>query len=355
MKFLRYYYYKYFFFYDPTSSWFVHSLKALLATIIASLLAWVEHKLLGIWIVLPTLLFMLMVDVDQSYKKRFFSIITMSAVSFLFVLVLMLTVKWEWLNLTVYLLFAFVGCYLANVHSSLIKTILLTLVFGLLQLRFQSSVQLLPLVALNFLMSLCLVLFFSLVILPNTLATQVKHNIAVSLRNIVRYYIFILRDAAVGNHDVDNRELLQRHAIQQSNNLQAKVILCDKNKKINLIVAKTLQQLLHYAINVEASITRLSTRAYFGGPLQELDACANTTRLVVLDALNGNLAQSDLLQQKYSQLLTAIENQQKAINSNATFIQHDYQHWFNVAKCICRFNETYLQLVDAWQGVNNAN
>lgn len=347
MAYLRYYYLRYLFSYDPSKTWLLHSIKTMLVSALAITIAMIEMSIHAVWIILPCFLIMLLLNVQLPFRQRIYQLITMWAICFGVVLLMMLAHHHEWLRVILFLVIALVACFSANYGPDKIKLGVLASIFALLAMRFQVNGDDIKIISVNYCLGFVILLITNTLIFPNKLPSQIRSSLLASFRILGQYYYFLLSDATVGNHDTFRRSELQQQTLLVLESLKKITQAYQKVNPSTQYVAMTmaLQQLIYLAIGVEAAISRLTVRAYFNGPLSELQNYGTLYRKIFIAARQRDYSVLQHLPEAQKKLLSTISAQKENLNGRLSTLSHDYQQWFQVAFCIESFNHQLEQYV----------
>lgn len=340
MDYIRYYYIRYLFSYDPSKTWLYHSIKTMLVTVLAIIIAMTEMTINSVWIILPSFLVMLLLNVHLSFRQRMRQVVLMWLACVLAVLLMMVAHPHEWLRVVVFLAIALAASFSINKGPDVLKIGVLATILALLAMRFQVSFASVKIVGFNFSLSLILLLVTNYFIFPNKLPSQIRSSLIAGFRILGQYYCFLLSDATVGNHDSLRRSQLQQQALAVLEYLKKITEAYQKVQPKSQFVAttKALQKLIYLAVGVEAAISRLTVRAYFNGPLSELQQYSGAYRSLFIAARKKNYTALEILSGEQEILLTSIANQNKNLQGQLSALSHDYQQWYQVAFCMARFN-----------------
>lgn len=352
MKYLRFYYYKYLYDFDPVHSWFYHCIKVIVAAICAMTLTLYEHQNIAVWIIIPTVLMSLMVDVESSLKSRAITMLNMWWLSLACVSLIMLMVDIPWLRIVTFLLLALGLTTLANFKPRWMKTVVLSLLFMLIELRFKFGTAALPMTLLNFAISLVITSTFVLLIFPNRLLNQCQKLEQVTYEMVVRYYIFSLENIAVGQYSVKRWYELQCKA---HNALIAYEEVIDnyakqKNADAQYQRFHQLQQMFENMMKLHNLAQSLTVKAYFSGPLKALADYGVMVRTTGRHFLKHEQASTTELEQAMLALKRDIAEKSETLKANISTVSHDFKYWNLVYYTIESINSSLLLFLRKRQG-----
>lgn len=351
MDYLKYYYIRYLFSYDPSKTWLYHSIKSMFVTVLAICIAMIEMTIHSVWIILPCFLVMLMLNVQLPFRQRMRQVVLMWLACVVPVLIMLLANQHESIRIVIFLAIALAASFAVSKAPDVLKIGILATIFALLGMRFQVSFVNIKIISVNFSLSLLLLFVTNYFIFPNKLPSQIRSSLTAGFRMLGQYYGFLLSDAAVGNHDSLRRSQLQQQAVAVLEYLKKITAAYQQVHPKSPFVAttKTLQQLIYNAVSVEAAISRLTVRAYFNGPLSELQHYNDVYRTLFISARKKDYTAIKHLAGEHKKLLLAISSQNKNLQGRVSSLSHDYQQWYQVAFCMGRFDVELQHYIDILQ------
>ncbi len=338
LQLLRYYYLKYLFPYDPLDSWLRHSLKACLACVIAGAISLYLMNPMAVWIFVPVLVFMFIIDVDQPLKKRIILLIGVALASVLGAVIMALCAFSLGLQYSVFLVIVFVGAYASHYGVDQTKIGLMGILFAML--GFANHLQLAQIPQLLAFSFLGLTICFSVLVFiwPQPLHKQIMRNLDVGIFILTRYICLVLSDVVRGSEDGMERSAREKQLL----NLQIQVNVLARLEQEDTTFLPSLKQfnvLIQKAILVENSLQGLTERVLLVGPLPRLQ--------IILDLLKPLLLH--LRKQTTKPInITELENQIKLFSEEASraqeqarkylpLIPRDYLQWSVISYVLDQF------------------
>lgn len=346
MKYLRIYYYQFLFAYDPYKNRLKHSVKTVIAVLLALGVVLYERQLAAVWVVIPTLFCMMKSEVEIALRQRVTDLCVKWFIAFVVTLVMMLLNQHVWQMIGFFILLSLFGSYLSNFSQMVKQSVIITLLTALLAIRFHLGLADISLVAINYGLSLLILLVVTLVIWPNRLATQLTNAVPITMRSILHYYAVVINDAIMGNTSRHHQNKKLQIAMKLVNKIETiEQQFCDvfKNTRYQQTVI-LLRQCLYDVVSVEASLAHLTSRANMMGPYQTLQQYTNQLRVLYLNETIFTISDIQPLQKTTEQLQNDIVHTQEQIRESVSALKHDYQHWRQVAYFIDKFNQSLFQI-----------
>ena len=344
MKFFRFYYYTYLFRFDPSNTWFRHSIKILLATLLATIIAFFHLQMLDIWLILTTFLIMLMANVSLPLKARIKMLVQQWFIALVCVMLMLLLAKWLWLKTLAFLMIVFFSTLLIAYKPSKTPLAMIAIIFALLAMVKATDLSTLPTIVVYFIYVLGICLLITIFIWPERLAKQIENNTKTGVILLGRYLCYVIGDAALGNQIQHERNSLQKAMLNNENIVATLIKSYDASKQKTPLspLSCHFKQLCYAAIALESSMQNLASRAYLRGPMRELQSYMLVYRQFFLKAPANRESIFSQLAHEQEKLDQAIAVQQALILKTTPHIYLDFSHWNQVAFYFSHLN----QLID---------
>jgi uncharacterized membrane protein YccC len=346
---------RYFFPFDPTGAWFIHSLKSLLACLIAAGIAIYEYNSASLWIFFPTTVFVLTADINRSLLERMKFLLLLAATSVIVVVIMAFLFPWLYIKTAVFLFIAAVFCYIANKNESAATFSYAVIAFACIGYVFPSHKAHFEEEVLNFVLSISIALGVTFFIFPQRLDAQLKKQFHVTTQLLGRYVIFVLADSMRGNTDLKNRDeslqrLLDLHKRSQDIYEKINTEKVDEKKKKNIEkMLEILRKNIYLATSIENAIFMLPEQALFRGPFAELYRLFRTLQKAFENIRTHQYDQFD--QQTFEHDIKKIEvkfdDQLSISKETSVYVYWDYRQWRQMLFVLKQFASSLKTLNDA--------
>ncbi len=346
MKFFQFYYYTYLFRFDPSNTWFRHSIKILLATLLATIVAFFHLQLLDIWFILTTFLIMLMANVSLPLKTRIKMLIQQWFIALVCVMLMLLLAKWWWIKTLTFLVIVFFSTLLIAYKPNKTPLAMIAIIFALLAMVKATDLSTLPTIVVYFIYVLAICLLVTFFIWPERLAKQIENNTQTGIILLGRYLCYVIGDAALGNQIQRERSLLQQSMLNSEKILADLIRSYHASEQTTQLsaVSSNFKQLCYAAIALESSIQNLASRAYLRGPMRELQSYMLVYKQFFLHAPANRESLFIQLAREQKNLEQAITVQQALIFRTTPHIYLDFSHWNQVAFYFAHLNQLIERL-----------
>ena len=272
-SYLRFLYYRYFFYNDPTKAWLKHSLKVVIATLLALLIALYKPSVLGIWLVFPTMLMMMLVDIGLVLHKRLVLIFLQGILAIIAIVVISCSLVWSHNGTYLILsLLVFIALYTGEKKPIYMRSSTLFIIFLLLALAKPMPVNYLGLASLYLLLSIIVSLVVMLLLWPLPLKQQITQSVTATTSILGRYIFVSLNDAIRGNYSINIRYMIQEKLLLSLIGLIKLEKTYQKIKPnpglVNAVNA--LNVAINQAISLENTLNNLPKQSFLCAPLTEL-------------------------------------------------------------------------------------
>ena len=350
-SYFYYLYYRYLFYYDPTHAWFKQSLKVVIASVMAGAVTLYHPTSFVIWLVLPTVFFMLMVDITQTLRKRLLFItlqwllasIALSGVSYL------LTVSWV-AACGFFLFMAFIALFIANQKPLYLRSCTAFLIYLLVALA--KPIEFFSVDVAWFYLSIAFLisLIVTVSIWPLLLKDQIQHTLVATELILGRFIVVSINDAIRGNYSVVIRQMVREKLLLMQTSLEG-LNANYQAQQVNAVLEQQLEQqlyllkdLIYKAIALENTFNNLPRQSFLFAPLDSIQQVAIQIKqlFTVLPMERATVLMTT--RQAIQDLKTTWEQQKKLIKeSNAPSIQNLLQ-WSQVTYLLDRL----LCGLEAW-------
>ena len=264
----------------------------------------------------------------------------------------MLLVPYYWPKIAVFLVIASIGCYAPHWGSDKTNIGLLGIVCAIFAMAIPLGYHDIPHVSVNFLSAFCICVAISFVVLPDHIATQLRRYLKTQVRLLDHYIGFVLLDASLGNQQYQRHSILQE-LLFDSNAIFLRLARLP-HKQLDVVnFAKASEDIIYLAVAVENALNNLSARAYFDGPLLELQHYKSAYhRIFTAFITDTSLDAKALLLPAQNELNQVVAQQLAVIAQQSPTHLHDYQQWEIVAFTLRNFDAALQQWIALypWHG-----
>jgi hypothetical protein len=328
-KFFHYYYYRYVFNTDPASTWFIHSLKIIMACGLAGVIGLYEKNLAALWLIQPTLLLMLAVNMTQPLKARLQDMIILWLFAFSAVMLLSWSSSIVWLQNVLFLGSAFITFYVLSRFPRYTKIGAMLIIYLLVGYGKPIPPAELLEGAYNFVLSLVICISIMLLIFPQTLPYQVKRNVDAILLLLGRYIYLVISDAVRGNYAVEMKQVMYEKLLAMVINIELLDAALKKSyyrKKYDSRVPQ-LRKTIYQAIALENTFQNLSRQNFLYVTTHELESLARHILDAFLRKTTDSLEQLQTMEQAFSKYLNIMDEQINIIRQNNPLGVHGLMQW----------------------------
>ena len=336
LNLIRFYYLKYFFPYDPLGAWLRHSVKACIACVIAAAISLYLMDAMAVWVFVPVLVFMFIIDVDQPLKKRIFLLLGAALASVLGAVLMALCSFSLWLQYAAFLVIVFGGAYASHYGVDQTKIGVMAILFSMLgfNLHLQQIPELLAFLALGLAICFSVIVF----IWPEPIHKQIMRNIDVGVFILTRYICIVLSDVVRGSDDITERSTREKQLL----NLQIQVNLLAELEYTNKDLLPTLKQfnvLIQKAVLVENSLQGLTERVLLVGPLPRLQNILDLLRplFVQLRKQPRKSINTNELEQQIALFSEEAKKAEAQAHKYLAILPRDYLQWSVISYVLQQF------------------
>jgi hypothetical protein len=346
-SYFKFLYYRYFFYNDPTRAWLKHSLKVVIATLLATSIALYQPNVLAMWLVFPTMLMMLMVDISFVLQQRLMIIILQGLLAL--IAVATISCALIWMHEATYIilsLLVFIALYLGNIKPAYMRTSTLFIIFLLLALAKPIPIEHLAMLSLYLLISVILSLVVMLIIWPLPLKRQIAQLLTATTAMLGRYIFFSINDAIRGNYSLNFRYMIQER-------LLATFIILKKLEKTYQKVhpnhslreaVNAVNIAINQAISLENTLNLLPRQSFLYAPLQELQAYNSTIHQLFHESSNNAAI---IIPQAIAALTQAWQAQKAVLKTTDVPYIQNLLHWEQVIYVLNELGPSLVTLFKA--------
>ena len=340
IQLLRYYYLKNFFPYDPLGSWLRHSLKACLACILAGAVSLYLMSAMAVWVFVPVLVFMFIIDVDQPLKKRILLLFGAALASILGAVIMALCSISIWLQYAVFLVIVFAGAYASHYGPDQTKIGVMAILLSML--GFANHLQMAQIPQLLALSGLGLAICFAVLVLiwPEPVHKQLTRNLDAGIFILTRYISIVLSDVVRGSDEGVARSTREKQLLNLQIQINGLSKLDTENKDF-LACLKQFNLLIQKAILVENSLRGLTERVLLVGPLPRLQNIMDLLKplLVKLREQPAKPIKIDELENQIKLFSEEANRAQEQAHKYLPLIPRDYLQWSVISYVLQQFVE----------------
>lgn len=349
LQLLRYYYLQHFFPYDPLGSWLRHSIKSVLACLIAATISLYLMNAMALWIFIPVLVYMFIVDADQSLKQRLLLISGAGVASTVAAVAISLLSFSLLAQYALFLLIVFIGIYVSHNGVNAGKIGVMAILFSMMAFAYHIQINQLLQLAVYLTAGTLICLGVTLFIWPHPVSAQIRKNFDVGIFMMTRYICIVLSDVVRGSSNV--KECSQREKLLL--NVQQTLNVLVKSEDENSVLRNIMLQfnlLIQRSILVENSLKGLTVRVLLVGPLPRLQIILDLLTPVMkrMRQQSATIANTQQLEQQIKLFAEEASNAQAQARKYITVIPRDYLQWSIVSYALQQFIEQLVKFNQAY-------
>jgi hypothetical protein len=293
---------------------------------------------MAVWIFVPVLVFMFIIDVDQPLKKRVLLLLGAALASILGAVIMALCSISIWLQYAVFLVIVFAGAYANHYGPDQTKIGVMAILFSMLGFAQHLQIVQIPQLLAFSGMGLTICLVVLVLIWPEPVHKQLRRNLDVGIFILTRYINIVLSDVVRGSDEGVARSTREKQLL----NLQIQINLLSKLETDNknfLACLKQFNILIQKCILVENSLRGLSERVLLVGPLPRLQNIMDllTPTLIKLRQQPTKPIKIDDLENQIKLFTEEASRAQEQAHQYLPLIPRDYLQWSVISYVLQQF------------------